>query len=813
MTYANYDAVMAQLVGHGLQIDKPLDTSARIQRWKVSDEGHEKRGWSRIKEWRSKRGAVYLVGMYGVWRGTDDGRIKIELEFDKDSDDHVAAREAYKVAVKELEKTRKAETQKAAEWAAAVWHKCEPATEHDYCTAKRIKPHGLRILGDLSELVMPGIDSSNFYRLKVAAGALVVPMHDTKGGIVGLQFIYGKGHARRSKIERDKEFWPQGMAMGGSFGIIGPIRRDGVLLVGEGYATMATLHECTGLSAAYAFSANNLIKVGRELRKAFPSLRILFTADDDYLTEGNPGCSAAADATAAIERAAWVSPDFTLDGKDRRDGKKLTDYNDLYVLDGVGINVAHQIAAKLGELGWRTGPSASRAPTSAAGSPPSGGGEKPPLAALITVNEGAERFALVFGGKATLFDYQEHALIPKSDVLDILPPRAWDDLKKHPSWRAVRLSEVGFDPAGTDPTIKCNLFGGWPTVPKRGACQALLNLLEFLCINERNAREIYQWVLRWLAYPIQHPGAKMRTALIFHGPQGAGKNLFFEAIMAIYGEYGRIVDQAAIEDKFNDWASRKLFLIADEVVARQELFHVKNKLKHFVTGDWIRINPKNVAAHDERNHVNIVYLSNEHQPLVLERDDRRHLVIWTPPAEAPELYAAVRDEINNGGIAALHDYLLNVDLGDFTEHTKPPITDAKRDLIDVSLGSIERFVEEWKTGEISGIPFCPCAGTDLYDVYLRWCKRQGIGKPREQNQFINSVSKQPGWLRDHKDRYETLLPGAKRKRQRFLLPSTEALELAAKSGLDDYRKKPSENEADWLTRCFFAFQTAKDAQP
>ena len=41
-----------------------------------------------------------------------------------------------------------------------------------------------------------------------------------------------------------------------------------------------------------------------------------------------------------------------------------------------------------------------------------------------------------------------------------------------------------------------------------------------------------RWVLKWLAYPIQHPGAKMRTALVLHGPQGTGKNMFFEAIMA-----------------------------------------------------------------------------------------------------------------------------------------------------------------------------------------------------------------------------------------------------------------------------------------
>jgi hypothetical protein len=86
-------------------------------------------------------------------------------------------------------------------------------------------------------------------------------------------------------------------------------------------------------------------------------------------------------------------------------------------------------------------------------------------------------------------------------------------------------------------------------------------------------------VLKWIAYPIQHPGAKMKTTLVVHGPQGTGKNLFFEALMSIYGEYGDVLDQSALEDKFNDWASRKLFMIADEVVARSDVYHIKNKLK------------------------------------------------------------------------------------------------------------------------------------------------------------------------------------------------------------------------------------------
>ncbi len=72
----------------------------------------------------------------------------------------------------------------------------------------------------------------------------------------------------------------------------------------------------------------------------------------------------------------------------------------------------------------------------------------------------------------------------------------------------------------------------------------MLDLLYYLCSGEQNALELANWVIRWLAYPIQNPGAKMRTALIFHGQQGTGKNLFFESIMGIYGEYGRIVGQA-----------------------------------------------------------------------------------------------------------------------------------------------------------------------------------------------------------------------------------------------------------------------------
>ena len=138
--------------------------------------------------------------------------------------------------------------------------------------------------------------------------------------------------------------------------------------------------------------------------------------------------------------------------------------------------------------------------------------------------------------------------------------------------------------------------------------------------------------------------------------------------------YGRVVGQDQVEDKYNGWASRLLFLLADEVVARSDLYQVKNKLKSLITGDWIEINQKHVASYPERNHVNIVFMSNEPMPVVLEEDDRRHAVIWTPQKLDQAFYEKVFAEIDAGGVEALHDMLLSLPLEDFHPAMPPPDT-------------------------------------------------------------------------------------------------------------------------------------------
>lgn len=743
MSWSNYDDVLGQLREAGLLVDHLQVGSTRAIRCKVEGGGREKRGWYMLHELHVDSGDLLIVGSFGVWRGNDNGAQKVALrKTDRLSPEQTAAiRKRLADDRKRLQQARDQEAARAAKRASAAWHRLLPTGESPYLAAKCIGGHGLRFTD---------------------SGSAVLPMLDAAGKIHGLQFLRSAKQAEAARRPA-KEFWPPGLVKKGHFHLIGAPQH--LVLVAEGYATAATLHEATGYPVAVAFDAGNLAPVAAALRKRYRSVRILICADDDLygkcrhdlcrarlvLTQDPITCPACGQdhgytnagvtgaSTAALEvDGAWVAPRFEdpdeLASTYLDTGRKITDFNDLHAEEGLHV-VRTQIEARLSALEWG-------APKARAAAPPTeGGGADAKLRPVEDVEALIKRFSLIYGHSGAVFDHDEHMLLALSDMRDICIRkdihRAWVE---SPRRDIVRIREVGFDPTGRDARITCNLYAGWPTTPKAGKCDKLLDLLWSMCSGDTDAETLYWWLLKWVAFPVQHPGAKMKTAVVIHGPQGTGKNLFFEALMAIYGQYGGVIDQSAVEDKFNDWASRKLFMIADEVVARSDLYHVKNKLKALITGDNIRINPKNVAAYDERNHLNLVFLSNEAMPVVIEEDDRRHCIVWTPPPKEPGFYAEVAAEIANGGVAALHDYLLHVDLTGFSPDSKPPMTAAKLELVSLGLDSPMRFHDDLLAGDVVGLDPLPGLTSDWYAAYKHWCSATGV-KAAPLAKFCNALSR------------------------------------------------------------------------
>lgn len=200
-------------------------------------------------------------------------------------------------------------------------------------------------------------------RLRRKGGELLVPLVDTAGRIWNIQRITARG----------AKFFFRGARVSGlcfPLGSVDAAQAGQVILIAEGYATGASLHEATGLPVRVAFNAGNLKHVALALRKKYPQAALVFCADNDAWTfragkapEGveaakvaaddprwaewreaglcyNTGIEKAKDAAAAIGGALVLWPETAA-----ADGK-LTDFNDIAERYGLGV-VEQQVRGKI----------------------------------------------------------------------------------------------------------------------------------------------------------------------------------------------------------------------------------------------------------------------------------------------------------------------------------------------------------------------------------------------------------------------------------------------------------------------------------
>lgn len=184
---------------------------------------------------------------------------------------------------------RRAEHEARATEARAEWDAAAPADPaHAYLTKKGVGPHNLRQRG----------------------GLLIVPLFDAFGLLWNVQRIQADG---------GKRFKP-GRA-GGLFSPIGDFNEPRTILICEGWATGATLHEETGHPVLCAMTAGSLLPVATAARSAWAGAELVICADNDRFTEGNPGVTYAT-AAAKAAGAKLIVPQFP-------EGVAGSDFNDL----------------------------------------------------------------------------------------------------------------------------------------------------------------------------------------------------------------------------------------------------------------------------------------------------------------------------------------------------------------------------------------------------------------------------------------------------------------------------------------------------
>jgi phage/plasmid primase-like uncharacterized protein len=261
--------------------------------------------WGLFRNWTDGRGVDH-------WRGkptralTEAERAQLEREIEQRRREH--------------EKAAAAAAAEAREKAWHIWEdraKAAPS-DHPYLKTKGIAPRDIRIYH----------------------GALVVPMYADGADIANLQLIFEDGR---------KSFLKGGRTKGCFFPM--PVEKnDGPIVIGEGFATVASIGAAVGCDVIAAFSAGNLAAVANRVRLALnqtntgsahdrremlvqrmfgssPDRALIIAADDDWKSKSkdnpNPGLLAAI-AAARAARAKVAVPNF---GTERSEGEK--DFNDL----------------------------------------------------------------------------------------------------------------------------------------------------------------------------------------------------------------------------------------------------------------------------------------------------------------------------------------------------------------------------------------------------------------------------------------------------------------------------------------------------
>jgi hypothetical protein len=247
-----------------------------------------------------------------------------------------------------------------------------------------------------------------------------------------------------------------------------------------------------------------------------------------------------------------------------------------------------------------------------------------------------------------------------------------------------------------------NRWTDWGSQPVRGDISLWNELLNFLFRGGPAERKYFE---QWLAYPLQHPGAKLHVAAILRSLcQGVGKNTVAEVLMRIYGkENSRLIGNRELHGRFNStWLKDRQFIVGDEAQGGSDKRSAIEQLKSYITNPTVETEQKYRDAVSTDNKANFLFLTNNTDPFYINDKDRRFWA-WEIPTgmireneeERRKFYADFHKwSASAEGISALHYHLLHLDLTGFHPHAPAPMTSLKRDMIEFNRSDVDRWLQE-----------------------------------------------------------------------------------------------------------------------
>jgi Family of unknown function (DUF5906) len=225
---------------------------------------------------------------------------------------------------------------------------------------------------------------------------------------------------------------------------------------------------------------------------------------------------------------------------------------------------------------------------------------------------------------------------------------------------------IVFKPSGSVGQDEYNLWRGFALVPQPGRQKLrrfLRHIREILC---RRDRRKFKYVLRWLAFAVQHPDKHPGTVLVLKSRmEGTGKSTVGWVMRQIFGEHALLVDdQERLLGRFTEHLETVCFVQAEELMWAGD-GKTADKLKSRITAETIPVEAKFRKAREVANRMHVIMTTNHEHAIAAGMRDRRYVVLDVAEdvAQSKAWFDPLYADLENGGTGQLLDFLLNIKLG------------------------------------------------------------------------------------------------------------------------------------------------------
>ncbi|HEY6331531.1 MAG TPA: primase-helicase family protein [Blastocatellia bacterium] len=324
-------------------------------------------------------------------------------------------------------------------------------------------------------------------------------------------------------------------------------------------------------------------------------------------------------------------------------------------------------------------------------------------------------------------------------------------------WRGRRQyigRGVVFEPGGPleVPGDMLNLWRGFGVVPSAGDWPLMrAHILNVVCSGNQKH---FDYLIQWMAYRVKHPDKPMGVAVAFLGAQGAGKGVVARTFGRFFGNhFAHIAHGDQLTGRFNQHLVTACVAFLDEALWAGDK-KGEGVLKALITEPALQLEAKFRDPITVQNRLCIIVASNNEWAVPTGIGDRRWFVLNVANTyagmEHQSYWAALYQEVDNGGAAAMLHDLLAMDLSKFNIRAVPHTKAKAQQQVHSLRGPMSWLYQVLQDGAISMSRWQATGLTiskdGAYDSYKEFTKERREYQPEIKSVWSKNVLKALGSL-------------------------------------------------------------------